>query len=132
MLQNDKTGPGNIKKFSISSNGGGGGGGSVDMSAGVVEYCYYESVLTNTISATATIIETGAGEKGVLDSLPIRGGEKAEIEVEDAQQNKIQLNVDFHVNRVRDADPGTQQDLYFIDFASKEFFQNEQRRVTER
>jgi len=137
MYQNDRTGPGNIKKFSISSNGGGGGGGgSVDMSAGIVDYSYYESVLTNSISATATIIETGNGEgaakKGVLDTLPIRGGEKAEIEIEDAQKNKLQLNVDFHVNRVRDADPGTQQDLYYIDFASKEYFQNEQTRVTER
>jgi len=136
-MQNPNTGPGNITKFSISSNGGGGGAsGSVDMTGGVVEYRYYESVLTNSVSATATIIETGVGEgaakKGVLDNLPIRGGEKAEIEVEDAQQNTITLSVDMHVNRVRDADPGTQQDLYYIDFASKEFFQNEQRRVTER
>ena len=135
-MQNDRTGPGNIKKFSISSNGGGGGGGSADLAAGVVDYRYYESVITNNVSATATIIETGNGEgaaqKGVLDNLPIRGGEKAEIEVEDAQQNKISLSIDLHVNRVRDADPGTQQDLYFIDFASKEFFQNEQTRVTER
>ena len=137
MLQNDRTGPGNISKFSITSNGGGGGsGGSADLSPGVVDYRYYESVFTNNVSATAAIIETGVGEgpagKGVLDNLPIRGGEKVEVEVEDAQKNKIQLNIDLHVNRVRDADPGTQQDLYFIDLASKEFFQNEQTRVTER
>ena len=131
-MQNPNTGPGNITKFTISGNEG----DTVDMTGGVVEYRYYESVLTNNVSSTATIIETGVGEgaaaKGVLDNLPIRGGEKAEISVEDAQENKIDLSVDMHVNRVRDADPGTQQDLYFIDFASKEFFQNEQTRVTER
>ena len=95
-MQNDRTGPGNIRKFSISGNNG----GEADLSAGVVDYRYYESVLTNSVSATATIIETGNGEgvakKGVLDNLPIRGGEKAEIEVEDAQQNKISLSIDLH------------------------------------
>ena len=131
-MQNDRTGPGNIKKFTITGNEG----GEASMAAGVVDYRYYESVLTNTVSATATIIETGNGDgvarKGVLDNLPIRGGEKAQIEVEDAQDNVIQMKVDLHVNRVRDADPDTKQDLYFIDFASKEYFQNEQTRVTER
>ena len=131
-MQNDRTGPGNIRKFTITGNEG----GEANLAGGVVDYRYYESVLTNSVSATATIIETGNGEgvakKGVLDNLPIRGGEKVQIEVEDAQENKLQLDIDMHVNRVRDADPSTQQDLYFIDFASKEYFQNEQTRVTER
>ena len=36
------------------------------------------------------------------------------------------------MNRVRDVDPGTQTDVYFLDFASKEYFANEQTRVRKR
>jgi len=36
------------------------------------------------------------------------------------------------VNRVRNGDPQTQQDIYILDFASREHFMNNQSRVTER
>ena len=135
-MENNTAGPGNIKQFVIASNGGGSGGGDVDLAAGVVEYKFYESILSNHITATATIIETGNGDgaaaKGVIDGLPLRGGEETDIQVEDAQGNTIDLQVKLHVNRVRDANPGTQQDLYYIDFASKDLFKNETTRVTKR
>ena len=126
------TQPGNITSFQINSNTG---GGAVDLSAGVVDYRYYESVLSNHISSTAVIIETGNnglpnGAGGVLDGLPVRGGERTQIKVEDNQGGE--LNVPLYVNRARDAAPGTQQDLYVLDFASKEYFANTQTRVTKR
>ena len=66
------TQPGNITSFQINSNTG---GGSVDLSAGVVDYRYYESVLSNNISAKAMIVETGNSDVGgVLDGLHVRGG----------------------------------------------------------
>ena len=120
---------GNILQFSIQSNTG---GGNVDMSAAIVDYRYYESVLSNNISATATIVETGNSEveRGILDGLPIRGGERTNIRIEDNQGGS--LDVPLYVNRVRNATPGTQQDLYFIDFASPEYFANSQTRVVRR
>ena len=88
---------GNILDFTIQSNSG---GGSVDCSAIVMEYKYYESVLSNSYTASAVIVETGKGgdEQGTLDSLPIRGGELATISIEDNQGGSI--NVPLYVNRV--------------------------------
>ena len=122
------TQPGNITSFQINSNTG---GGAVDLSAGVVDYRYYESVLSNNISATAMIVDTGNSDVGgVLDGLPVRGGERTQIRIEDNQGGE--LNVPLYVNRARDAVPGTQQDLYILDFASQEYFANTQTRVTKR
>jgi len=131
--KNPSTGPGNIQSFKVTSNNG---GNSIDLSAGVVEYSYYENVLSNNVTATAVVVETGNTQDGpspgVLDSLPIRGGEKCEIVVEDAQQNQLQVSSGLYVNRVRDDDPGTQQDVYFLDFVPIEHFLNNQTRVTKR
>ena len=131
MSEKELSQAGNIESFQINSNTG---GGSVDLSAGVVEYNYYESVLSNTISASATIVETGndssGSARGSLDGLPIRGGERAQIKISDNQGGT--LEVPLYVNRARDAIPGTQQDLYVLDFASREYFANTQTRVTKR
>ena len=120
---------GNILDFTIQSNSG---GGSVDCSLIVQEYKYYESVLSNSYTASAVIVETGNGgnEQGTLDSLPIRGGELSTISIEDNQGGSI--NVPLYVNRVNNGAPGTQSDLYMIDFASQEYFSNELTRVVKR
>ena len=55
-MSNSPTQPGNIERFTIQSNTG---GGSIELSAGVIDFRYYESVLSNTVTATAQIIETG-------------------------------------------------------------------------
>ena len=58
----------------------------VNVAGGFIEFRYYESILSNTVSATATILETGysTNQKGktrtkgtILDQLPVRGGERA-------------------------------------------------------
>ncbi len=127
-MPNSREQSGNIERFVISSNTG----GSIDLSAGIIDFRYFESVLSNTISATAQIIETGNSnlDRGTLDGLPIRGGERADWSVSDNQGNT--LSVPLYVNRARDALPGTQQDIYVIDFASQEYFANQQTRVVKR
>ena len=135
--QNAPASPGNISKFKISSNVS---DKALDLSGGVVEFRYYESVLSNSITATAVVVDSGyegdggsvKAAKGVLDSLPIRGGERTDIAVEDNLGNKLKFKDGLYVNRVRDADPGTQKDVFFLDFASAEFFANEQQRVMQR
>ena len=132
---------GNVEKFKLSSNAN---SNARDLSPGVVDFRYYESILSNAITATATVVETGFTEQGgqtgtqqgTIDWLPIRGGERTDILIEDAQDPPNQINFDtndiidgLYVNRVRNVNPGTQKDTYFLDFSSKEYFSNEKRRV---
>ena len=143
MADNTATRAGNITRFRIyqAKNGG----ESVDMSAGAVDIRYYENVLSNSVSATAVIVETGLTDKrigdntkpvGIIDGLPIRGGEQVILEIEDKQKtpNKLSFKADssLYVNRVRDVDPGTQKDVYSIDLCTREFIANEQTRVVKR
>lgn len=138
MADNQSTRAGNITKFDIQSTDG---TKSIDISAGVVELNYYENILSNSVSMTATVVDTGftdseLGNVGIVDGLPLRGGELSDIVVEDSQQtpNKLTFKKDnsLYINRVRDIDPGTQKDLYSIDFAPREYFVNEQSRVVKR
>ena len=128
-MANSPAQAGNIEKFTITSNTG---GGSVDVSAGIIDFRYYESVLSNSISATAQIIETGNSDlgQGSLDGLPIRGGERSDWSISDNKGNV--LTVPLYVNRARDGIPGTQRDVYIVDFASQEYFGNTQTRVVKR
>ena len=145
MTQNSATLAGNITKFQIfkatdSSDI------SVDMLGACVELKYYESVLSNTISATAVIVETGFTDRtkedgnpimGIIDTLPVRGGEPVLLEFADAQPepNKLSFKTNdtaLYVNRLRNLDPGTQKDVYVIDLCTREFLANEQTRVMKR
>ena len=130
--------PGNIEQFKISSNFT---DYAVDLSAGLVDFYYYESVLSNSVTATATIMETGfqmddkgtpGTKQGTVDGLPIRGGERTDIGMEDTYGNQLIFDEGLYVNRIRDVDPGTQQDIYYLDLASREYFANEQTRVLKR
>ena len=138
MSKNAPESAGNIVKFQISSNFT---DYAVDLSAGVVDFRYYENVLTNSVTATATCVETGyqsddkggaSGQQSTVDGLPIRGGERTDITIEDAYGNQLTFEEGLYVNRLRDVDAGTSKDVYFIDFASREFFANEQTRVVKR
>ncbi len=132
MSNNINTRSGNISQFQIFSSMG---SGSIDLRAGVTELNYYEDVLKNTITLTIQVTEAGlGGNKGIVDNLPIRGGEKAEIVFSDANGRKRKFKGDnaLYVNRVRNLTQGTQVDSYFIDFCSREFLANEQSRVCKR
>ena len=87
MSENAPESAGNIVKFQISSNFT---DYAVDLSAGVVDFRYYENVLANNVTASATIVETGyqsddsggaGGKQSTVDGLPIRGGERTDITI---------------------------------------------------
>jgi len=128
------TNPGDIRNFSISSNTK---DFSIDISASISEFRYFESVLSNTITATAVVIDTGVvnnkdkdGLGTLIDYLPLRGGERVDITILDYQENE--MNMAMFVNRVRNSTPGTQQELFIIDLCSAEHFFNEQVRISKR
>ena len=87
---------------------------------------YYENVLSNVITLSVGIKETD----DLLDKLPIRGGEKAEIDLRDSNNNK--LTPTLYVNRVRDVISDSIENNYSIDFASEQFFKNDLSRVVKR
>ncbi len=82
---------------------------SIDISTAVTEIKYYEDVLSNSVSLTAVIAETGGtdnkdiGNKGILDGLPVRGGEPCDIFIEDHDGTPLKFMNEskLYVNRVR-------------------------------
>ena len=129
---------GNIKEFKIFQAKD--GGNMIDASGVVSDIKYYEDVLSNSVSLSVVITESGEsdnakmGNKGILNGLPVRGGEPSTIILEDHDGNKLSFKDDtkLYVNRVRNIIPGTQKDVYSIDFSSRELFANEQCRVVKR
>lgn len=121
------------------------GKSSVDIKSLVTELKYYENIQSPSLTASLVIVE--AGNTGIidtdgknvpsdiLDGLPIRGGEKVEIQIADKQgtnPNKLDFKGEinsFYVNRVRVLDADTQKKVYLIDLCSKEYLRNEQSRV---
>jgi hypothetical protein len=129
MASNEAASSGNIRKFEVKSK---------DISQIAPEIKYYENLLSNTLSATAVVAESGGLEPdqkemiGVLDGLPIRGGEFVKLIIEDNQSKPNKLDLDLYVNRVTNSSPNTSKDVYFLDFCTKEFIANEQSRVVTR
>ena len=134
----DSTRSGNIREFKIFEAKDGGQG--VDASAAIVDIKYYENILSNTVSLNVIVTESGEsdsnslGNKGMLDGIPIRGGNKAHIVIEDHEGETLSFKGDtgLYVNRVRNVIPGTQKDVYSLDFSPREFFANEQCRIVRR
>ena len=116
------TEPGNITQFEIFQANGGDG---VDISDSAVEIKYFENLLSNTKTLSIVVVETGnteggeSNKKGIRDGLPIRGGEKAVLVMEDMQpeKNKLEFKDEnaWYVNRVRDGSPDTQKDLFLLE-----------------
>jgi|TARA_B100000035_G_scaffold160893_1_gene137120 hypothetical protein len=127
----------NIKELLISS---GQSNSSADVSVITPDFRYYESVLSNTTTCSMVLAESGysmdgndnIASEGLLDGLPIRGGERVDISIEDNYGNTLTLKDGMYVNRVRNAQPGTQNDVYMLDLCSKDYFANEQTRVVRR
>ena len=128
---------GEISKFEIFSNSS---NEFIDISQLSPEIHYYENILSNSITASAKILETGGNKKfdgkTVFDGLPIRGGEKIDLIIKDSQEQSNTLSLtgerSFYVNRVKDGNNDTQKNFYTLDLCTREFFANEQSRVFKR
>ena len=139
MTANNATRAGDITKFLIISADG---SKSIDFSAVVQDIFYYESVFNPSIEVRTTIMETGLTDKGsigpfgVLDSLPVRGGEEVLLDIEDNQRRPNKLSFKKHkslyVNKISNIDPGTQKDVYSIELCPREYLANNQTRVVKR
>jgi len=121
-----------IKKLEITSNYG---GATVDFSTGISELCLYESLIDNTVRATATFADTGYGDSGgaVVESAR-RGffnksaGEKTELIVEDGYKQKLMFTEDYQLRTrrsTRESFGGNSTNTTLVtDFYSKESMLN--------
>lgn len=127
-----------IRKFVIFPTNG---GKEVDIYNLVQNLTYYENILSNSLTLSVIIADSGGLEFqkekniGLIDGLPIRGGERVVIEFSDSQEPKNTLSFStqsFYVNRIVGASPGTQKDVFILELCTREFLANEQTRVVKR
>lgn len=114
----------------------------VDVSGGIIELNYYESILDNTVRATATFADTGYRGNGEGSAVVEEGdlnltvGEKVNLKVTDGNQ----FNLDFtgskqlRIKETRNIDESTNKIIFTVDLFSKESINNEleQYRVKQR
>ena len=135
--------PGDIKVFKIS----GSNGQSVDISGSIGEFYYYESILSNTVTATVAFIDTGFESEGgnsqiktsgIVDQLELVGGEEVEFEVTDNSESgeeltsKICDSDKMTVKSIRAVSTQATKKVFILDLVSKEYWLNEVTRVTKR
>jgi hypothetical protein len=119
----------NVSKLTIISNTG---SNAVDLRGGFVQLTYTESIMSDTITADFTFVDSGASADGksVRDGLPLVREEKVELEMEDNSENKIAVTL--YVNDFNPLMNKTQKSMLTLNLVSKEFIMNENVRVRER
>ena len=135
--------PGNIKSITISQKPGF-GNKIIDITGAVADFFFYESVLSNTITATIAIVDTGfASSSGsnlkdttsIINQLGLSGGERVDFEIVDnnpSTQGRGTIKLEMYINRIRDVSNNTFKNNYVLDLVSPEFISNERTRVTKR
>ena len=114
---------------------------AADLKAGLIELKYYESILSNHVTSTMVLGDTGntIGEgknrKDLLNGLPVRGGEPVRMVLLDKNDNELKFvgkDGAFYVNRIKNVLTDTKKTLMQFDLCTKEFIGNEQVRVQKR
>lgn len=120
-------GPGNVSKCVITGNVT---GKQIDVSSGVVNLYWYESVLQETCRAQIIFVDSGNNKlerQSVIEALPIVGQENVNLSFSDAAGNSISM--EMYVNKALPATEDTRKNITEISLVSKEFYLNEQSRV---
>jgi len=120
---------GNITKCVITSNRG---SGSADISGGIVDFSYFESVLDTSVRFQLIILESGHNEGksndiALLYKLKLSGFERVELSFEDNQGNKLNFSGKnaLYISKISNILSSTEKILYTIDLASKELLAND-------
>lgn len=139
-MSNQQINASDIRNFTVFPTNG---EKEVDISASVMELSYYENILSNSLTLTAIIADSGGLDLdpkkddmvGILDGIPIRGGERVVIQFSDSQDNPNTLSFSthsFYINRIKNISPGTSKDVFLLELCTREFLANEQARVVKR
>jgi hypothetical protein len=121
--------PATIKSYNIASNDG---GKTAELIGGIIKLQYFESLLSDTVSANILYVDTGGAIDGktVLDGLPLVGGEKSRFIIEDNQGTE--LEVTLYANDITPLSDDTHGQLILISSVSKECLTNEKVRLVEK
>ena len=131
---------GSIEKFIIVSDYT----DNLDISMGVVELHYYETILDNTVRVSAKVVDSGLRKAAIRgkvgyeaatendevfeapgdDNTSITGGEKVELSFSDNQGTTLSFP-ELRVQATRDVSENTQYSTFTIDLFSKEAIFNE-------
>jgi len=141
FVTNSALQPGNVREFLITTPND-----SLDVTGALSQFSFYESVFSNTVTATAILVDTGfqGGDNGkgrrksdgIRNYLSLVGGERVDFTVSD--NNMVNTNKEstikltMYINRIRDLSTNALKDVFAIDLVSREFINNEKVRVTER
>lgn len=137
-MSNQQVNASDIKTFTIFPTNG---GQQRDIAPLIQELKYYENVLSNSLTLSVVIADSGGLELykddmiGILDGIPIRGGERVAVEFSDSQEKETTLSFglhSFYINRIKNVNPGTSNDVFILELCTREFLANEQTRVVKR
>ena len=119
-----------LKKLTIFSENG----KEIDVSQGLTQLLYHESILENSVKISFQFVDTGfrknSNSAGVIeeDDLDLQGGEKVYVELKDTFDNALRFaNDDYQLRilRVSNSMDHTQKTAVSIDLCTKEYLQNE-------
>ena len=134
-------GEGQIQIFELISNYA---KGPIDISNGILELTYHESILDHTIRATATLADTGhrkiAGGVAVVekDDVNLNSGEFVNLKFTDGYGHQLSFSTknknQLRVLETRNIDESASNIVYTIDMTSTEYHNNDilETRVTKR
>lgn len=125
-------GEGQINLFELVSNYG---KPPLDISNGIIDLTYYESILDNTVRATATLADTGYRKSGEgfavveKDDVNLNTGEYINLKITDAYNYQLYFstskNNQLRVLETRNIDESANKIIYTIDMTSTEYHDND-------
>lgn len=145
-----------IKKFTITSYVDG-KPQTIDITGALSQFYFYESILSNNVTATLEVIDSGfqrnADGSIVISpggmnngNIPLRGGERIDFEIVDnnfynsrssergggPKYRTLEMEDGMYVSRIRDLSTSTMTNYFALDLVSKEAIGNNLTRVTKR
>lgn len=127
-----QAGAGQINLFEIVSNYT---KNATDISNGIIEFTYYESILDHTIRATATLADTGHRRDGEgtavveKDDVNLNVGELINIKFTDGYGHQLYFATEkenqLRILETRNIDESANNVVYTIDMTSTEYHDND-------
>jgi hypothetical protein len=129
-----QAGESQINLFEITSNYS----GDLEVTPGVVELNYYESLLDNSVRVTSTLVDAGGNNFSLYEdgSINLTTGERVQLKMVDGYGFRLDFINEKHlrIDKVRDIEESTNKMAVTLDLFSKECIDNEldQYRVRQR
>ena len=127
--QGQLAGPANIEKIAIASVAN--EGQIVDVSAGIMELRYWESILQDSPKATYIFADSGSSinKKSVIEGLPLHGSEPTLIVMTDNYDNEI--SIEMLCSKASTLSKDTTKSVVHLTLDSEEHYYNGQTSIRE-